>query len=108
MKRFAILDENNIVTTVTTGGDEDTESALTSATNVTHKETFLDRSERKNMASIGGTYDSVRDAFIWAKPFPSWVLTEATCQWDAPTAMPDDGKRYNWNEDTTSWDEVTE
>ena len=50
MKRFAILDENNVVTTVTTGSDEDTESALTSSSNVTHKETFLDKSKRKNMA----------------------------------------------------------
>ena len=61
---------------------------------------------RKNYAGIGFTYDAERDAFIPPKPFDSWVLNEDTCQYDPPVEYPDDGKRYNWNEDTTSWDEV--
>ena len=37
---------------------------------------------RFNYASIGFTYDSVRDAFIPPKPAgPQWVLDEATCLW---------------------------
>ena len=63
---------------------------------------------RKNYAGIGYTYDSQRDAFIPPKPFASWVLNEDTCLWDAPVAMPDDGKVYTWNEDTQAWVEVTE
>jgi|TARA_R110000822_G_C15142714_1_gene476383 hypothetical protein len=63
---------------------------------------------RFNYAGIGHTYDSVRDAFIAPKPYPSWVLDEATCQWAAPTPCPDDGKRYEWDEDSTAWVEVTE
>jgi len=63
---------------------------------------------RKNFAGAGFTYDSTRDAFIPPKPFESWVLNETTCLWDAPVAMPDDGNRYTWNEETTSWDLVTE
>jgi hypothetical protein len=62
---------------------------------------------RKNYAGIGYTYDAARDAFIPPKPFASWILNEATCLWDAPVAYPTDGKIYTWNEDTTSWDEVT-
>jgi hypothetical protein len=58
---------------------------------------------RKNYAGVGFVYDSTRDAFIPPKPFPSWVLNENTCLWDAPTPRPDDGKEYKWNEDTTSW-----
>lgn len=58
---------------------------------------------RKNYAGVGYTYDSVRDAFIPPKEYASWVLDEDTCQWNAPTAMPDDGKRYQWRESTTSW-----
>ena len=61
---------------------------------------------RKNYAGKGYTYDKIRDAFIFPKPYPSWILDEDTCQWDAPTPMPDDGKRYNWDEDTTSWKEI--
>jgi hypothetical protein len=62
---------------------------------------------RKNYAGIGFTYDRSRDAFIPPKPFASWVLNEDTCLWDAPVAMPDDGKLYNWDEATLSWVEVT-
>jgi len=28
--------------------------------------------------------------------------------WEAPTAMPVDDKIYRWDEDTTSWVEVTQ
>ena len=63
---------------------------------------------RKNYAGIGYTYDKTRDAFIPPQPFQSWVLDEDTCLWNAPVAMPTDGKRYNWDEATTSWVEVVE
>ena len=62
---------------------------------------------RKNYAGIGFTYDAVRDAFIPPKPYASWVLDEATCNWSAPTPMPvEDGKIFTWDESTTSWIEV--
>ena len=61
---------------------------------------------RKNYAGTGYTFDKSKDAFIAPKPYPSWLLVEATCQWKAPTDMPSDGKKYTWNEDTTAWDEV--
>ena len=62
---------------------------------------------RKNYAGVG-TYDATRDAFIAPKPFPSWTLNETTCYWNAPVTKPDDGKIYDWNEDTQAWDEVSE
>lgn len=63
---------------------------------------------RKNYAGIGFTYDEDRDAFIPPKPFASWVLNEDTCLWEAPVAMPTDGKFYTWDEATTSWVEQVE
>jgi hypothetical protein len=59
---------------------------------------------RKNHAGIGMTYDEDRDAFIHKKPFNSWILNEDTCLWNAPVVMPQDGKRYSWNETTKNWD----
>jgi hypothetical protein len=59
---------------------------------------------RKNYACVNDTYDKGRDAFIPPKPYPSWILNEDTCLWDAPTPMPDDDQRYTWNEETTDWD----
>ena len=62
---------------------------------------------RKNYAGIGFTYDATRDAFIPPQEFDSWTLNESTCLWEPPTAHPNDGKMYKWNETTKAWDEVT-
>jgi len=62
---------------------------------------------RKNYAGIGYIYDAARDAFIAPQPFASWVLDEDTCLWNAPTAKPDDGKRYFWDEAALAWAEAT-
>ena len=59
---------------------------------------------RKNHAGIGYTYDENRDAFIPPKPFKSWILNEDTCLWESPIPYPQDNNRYNWNEQTKSWD----
>ena len=69
------------------------------------KQSFKDGT-RKNHAGIGYTYDEDRDAFIPKKPYASWILNEETCQWEAPSAMPDDDNKYTWNESTTTWDIV--
>ena len=61
---------------------------------------------RKNYAGIGYTYDATRDAFYAPQPYPSWTLNDDSCLWEAPTAMPNDGNSYTWNEETTSWDEI--
>jgi hypothetical protein len=53
-------------------------------------------------------YDESLGAFIYDQPFPSWVLNTTTYLWEAPTPYPDDGKFYEWDEDTTSWVEITE
>jgi len=63
---------------------------------------------RYNYAGVGYTYDADKDAFISPKPYPSWTLVEASCQWEAPVAYPDDDKRYRWDEDITNWVEIPE
>lgn len=61
---------------------------------------------RKNCAGIGYYYDSIRDAFIPPKPFPSWTLNEITCLWQSPIHHPNDGKMYQWNEEMGNWEEI--
>jgi hypothetical protein len=58
---------------------------------------------RKNYAGAGCVYDSARDAFYAPQPYPSWVLDEETCLWQAPVAYPADGGQYSWNEESLSW-----
>ena len=129
MSHFAKLDENNVVVFVTVGRQQDdgNEEHLTARTGDTYKQTSYntrggvhydpatgepsaDQSKalRKNYAGIGYTYDQDRDAFIPPKAFESWVLDETTCLWVAPVEMPDDGKEYRWDEDSTSWVEIVE
>ena len=62
---------------------------------------------RKNYAGIGYSYDSTRDAFIPVKPFTSWIINEDTCCWEAPISMPNDGKKYVWDEQQLNWIEIT-
>lgn len=70
------------------------------------RQTSYNKSFRKNYAGIGYTYDTQLDAFIPPKPHPSWVLDEQTCFWTPPIQFPNDGKRYQWDEATTSWKEI--
>jgi len=59
----------------------------------------------KNYAGIGYSWDGT--GFAAPQPYPSWSLNQDTYLWEAPTAMPEDGKRYTWDEATTSWVEIT-
>ena len=122
MAHFAQLDENNLVTQVivinnldcqdSDGNESESvgiafcQSLLGNDTN--WKQTSYNGTIRKNYAGIGHTYDSDKDAFIPPQPYNSWLLNETTCQWEAPVSYPDDGEVYRWNEDTTSWELVTE
>ena len=58
---------------------------------------------RGNFAGVGMQYDAENDVFYDRQPFPSWTLNTATWYWQAPVAYPDDGGRYNWDEQTLTW-----
>lgn len=113
MAHFALLDENNIVTRVEVvhndcAPDEATGVAFLQSlySGGNFKQTSYNATIRKNFAGIGFTFDSGRDAFIAPQPYPSWILDEGTCRWNAPTTMPTDGKMYSWDEPTLAWVEM--
>jgi len=62
----------------------------------------------KNFAGIGYTFDPHRNAFISPKPYPSWVLSEEYCRWDAPVPYPSDGGFYSWDEENQDWVKSTD
>lgn len=115
MSHYALLN-NNIVVQVIVGSSDDQEAAYAELFGLTCKRTSYNTRGgvhsgggtpfRKNYAGIGYAYDEARDAFIPPRPYPSWVMSETTCLWDPPVAMPNDGNMYNWNESTTSWEAV--
>lgn len=121
MAHYAYLDENNIVTAVIVGKDEnelvdgitDWEQyygAKRTSYN-TYGNTHLNGGTpyRYNYAGIGYTFDPTKGtngAFIPPKPYDSWVLNENTCIWEAPIPRPDNNKYYVWFEPNKQWIEV--
>jgi hypothetical protein len=118
MAHFAEIDQNNTVLRVVVIDNKDTADAggvekesigaafCERLFGGTWKQTSYNGNKRKNYAGIGFKYDADRDAFVPPKPYASWVLNNDTAQWGAPTPMPTDGKKYSWDEDTTSWVEA--
>ena len=125
MAHFAKLDENNIVLQVNVVSNDALDLNNEEASGIAFltewsggysnwKKTSYNAATngyRFNYAGIGYTFDSTKGtdgAFIPPKPFNSWVLNEATCQWQAPTPKPTtEGKFYYWSEDDLSWREIT-
>jgi hypothetical protein len=124
MAHYTFLDENNVVVEVIVGKDENDTSQnweeyygnirglvckRTSYNSYHNTHSNENKTAfRKNYAGIGFLYDENLDAFIPPKPFESWVLNENTCDWEAPVSKPNDGQEYKWNENTLSWELITE
>ena len=129
MAHYAFLNDNNIVTEVITGVDEDAKDTLpegfdsweewysdfrgqtckrTSYNTVANEHTGEGTAYRGNYAGIGYTYDSDNDVFYAPKPYSKWVLNETTWTWEAPEEYPDDGKAYTWNDNKGEWEEIVE
>lgn len=113
MAHYAFLDENNIVTQVIVGRNEnevvdgisDWEKYYGELMNQKCVRTSYNHNIRKQYAGIGFTYDEDADVFVSPKPFESWSLDE-NHDWQPPTPMPLDGKHYFWNESDLEWQEL--
>ena len=112
MAHYAFLDENNVVTEVIVGVDEneliegkDPEAWYGEFRGQRCLRTSYNGNIRKNYAGIGYSYNEALDAFIAPKPFVSWKLNEETCQWVAPLPYPAEGVHV-WNEELQSWEPV--
>jgi hypothetical protein len=111
MSHWAEIDENNIVTRVLVGdnddpsGDEGYQWLIDNLGGTWIKTSYnaANNGFRKNYAGIGYTYDEARDAFISPHPYPSWILDEDTCIWNSPVPHPEDENFYVWDEESTSW-----
>jgi hypothetical protein len=120
MGHFAKLDDQNIVVDVNVVNNETLDNLPFPASEpvgvvfltewsggyTNWKQTSYNGNFRKNYAGVGYTYDSVLDAFVPPKPYPSWLLNTNTCQWVPPTPYPSDGNMYTWDETTQSWVQV--
>ena len=104
MSHFAKIDSNNIVTKVIVA-EQDFINSGAVGDSFLWIQTSYNNGFRKQFAGTGFTYDKANDIFISQKPYPSWSL-DASSDWQPPTPRPDDGKEYDWNENTQTWDEI--
>jgi len=108
MAHYAFLNEDNIVIEVITGIDEtelieglDPETWYGNFKGQICKRTSYNSKIRGTYAGIGYLYNEEEDIFITPQPYPSWIRSGSF--WQAPTPMPEDGKRYTWDEESLSW-----
>ncbi len=114
MAHYAFLDENNIVTEVIVGRNEDEvvdgisdwEAYYGEFRGQTCKRTSYNNNIRGTYASIGYSYNEEEDIFVTPQPHPSWTRNGSF--WEAPTPMPTDEKRYRWVEDDLNWQVIGE
>ena len=119
MAHYAFLDQNNIVTQVIVGNDENSTDTLpdgfdtweawysdfsgqtckrTSYNTYANTHTNGGTPFRGNYAGKRFIYDEDNDVFYAQQPYSSWTLNETTWLWEAPIAYPNDGNNYVWNE----------
>lgn len=112
MAHFAEVDASDIVLRVlVVGNDQEHRGQEFLADDLglggTWVQTSYNGNMRKNYAGTGMKFDRIRDAFISQQPYPSWVLDEQTCLWNAPTPMPVvEGKMFEWIEADLNWQEI--
>ena len=119
MAHYAFLDENNIVTEVIVGRNEDEvvngisdwEAYYGQLRQQKCLRTSYNANIRGNYAGIGMTYDETNDVFLYPKDYPSWVLNDEF-KWVPPVDYPftveyqkanRDCQRYVWDEESVSW-----
>jgi len=96
MKKFAVLNFDGEVVNVLIASSLSVAEQVSSST--------CREISSGTSVSIGYTWDGTR--FIPSQPYSSWILNTTTYEWEAPVAMPSDGKPYEWNEETTAWVEI--
>ena len=91
MAHYAFLDDDNIVTEVIVGIDEDQliEGLIPEIWYGNYRgqkcvRTSYNGNIRKNFAGVGYVYDEERDAFIAPEPNDAIGFDEETCQWLLP------------------------
>ena len=127
MAHYAVLDDNNVVTNVFVGVDENSdlpegytswEEWYTNRKGQTVKRCSYNTIKgvhknggipfRGNYPGSSDTYDPEQDLFIPYKEWDSWVWNGTTYEWEAPIAKPETNPdHYEWNEEAYQADNTT-
>lgn len=112
MAHYAFLDENNVVTEVITGRNEDEvvngisdwEKYYGDFRGQKCVRTSYNGNIRKQFAGIGYIYNEEADMFVKPQPYESWSLDEFF-DWQPPVPMPEigDDQQAVWDELMQEW-----
>jgi len=95
--KFAVLDENNVVTNVIVAETlEDAQSVVS--------ETVVEVTEQTRDPFIGQPFTGV--IFRHTPAYPSWSWSDEEGDYLPPTPRPNDDGAYIWDEDEQVWVEI--
>jgi len=99
VKIYALLDNTNIIVNVITCEDDITEEELQTLLSVNNAFSYK---EVKENDYFGVGLELYKDRFRWPNPpYPSWVWSEESFEWQAPIQQP--AFDTYWDEETKSW-----
>lgn len=98
MPRYAYVQNNKVKYTFNISEDQKNSGIFGSPSN------FIEISDSDNVSASGSFVHN--EKIVPPQPFPSWEFDGNS--WISPVKKPLDGQRYTWNEETQSWDPVTE
>jgi hypothetical protein len=97
MANYAVIDNGTVINTIVADSIEVAQE-LTGQTCLEYTE--------ENPLGIDWYWDNTANAYIQPSPYTGWTYNYESKIWEAPTPMPEvEGKGYNWNNETQSWDE---
>lgn len=108
MAHWAQVDDNNVVTQVVVGSNNDPDEGyqwLVDNIGGRWIKTSYNNNIRKIFAAVGMTYDEANDFFVPRKTAPSYVWDQETHSWFNPITKPaeDPDTILIWFEEDLSW-----
>lgn len=101
MERTGVIRDNGLVVNVILWGDQTADQLL--ADGITDFEEITDIDPKPR---IGWIWDETH-GYRPSSPYASWIWN-SDGNWEAPVPMPADEGRYEWNEETQTWDLIPE
>jgi hypothetical protein len=104
MKKYMILDKNNITINVLSFADNHNEDLEVILSVIPEGEKIIEVDE-EDIFGVGLKYDEDIKRVIPEQPYPSWIWDEVEFRWACPITVPEnvEGYRYVWNEDSLEW-----
>lgn len=105
MKKYIILDENNIVINVLVFAENHNEDLEKIIKIIPSAKKFVEILNEEDLFGVGLIYNEEIGKCMPAQPYPSWIWDEIEWTWICPIEVPEnpENKRYFWDEDNMQW-----